>query len=62
MGIIDTEIELRNALDSRLQPHISRALVDTDTLLLCIPEHTATRLKPPTLPDQTARLPMALVK
>lgn len=29
MGIIYTEIELRNALDSRLQPYVTKALVDT---------------------------------
>lgn len=52
MGIIYTEIELRNALDSRLQPYVAKALVDTGALLLCIPEHVATQLKLPTLQER----------
>ena len=52
MGIIHTTIELRNALDSRLEPYSTEALVDTGALLLCIPEHVATQLKLPQLQER----------
>ena len=52
MGIIYTEIKLRNAVDSKLQPLVTKALVDTGALLLCIPEHVATQLQLPVLQER----------
>ncbi len=54
MGLIRTSIELRNALDNRLQPYMADALVDTGALLLCIPEHVATQLQLPVLQEREA--------
>ncbi len=44
MGIITTEIELRNPLDSRLAPFHTKALVDTGAMHLCLPQHVAVQL------------------
>jgi clan AA aspartic protease len=52
MGVIHTEIELRNALDSRLNPYVAHALVDTGAVLLCIPQHVATQLNLPQLQER----------
>ena len=54
MGLIHASIELRNALDNRLEPYTTKALVDTGALLLCIPEHVATQLKLPVLQEREA--------
>jgi clan AA aspartic protease len=54
MGLIKTNITLRNALDDRLAPFTAEALVDTGALLLCLPEHVATQLKLPTLQQREA--------
>ena len=45
MGLIRTEITLRNPRDRSLAPLIATALVDTGALHLCIPEHLAIQLK-----------------
>ena len=45
MGLIRTEITLRNPRDRSLAPVIAPALVDTGALHLCIPEHLAIQLK-----------------
>ena len=54
MGLVHASVELRNALDSRLEPFRADALVDTGALLLCIPEHVATQLKLPQLQEREA--------
>ena len=54
MGLIHASIELRNALDNRLEPYTTEALVDTGALLLCIPEHVCTQLKLPILQEREA--------
>ena len=45
MGLIRTEITLRNPLDRSLTPLTATALVDTGVLHLYIPEHLAIQLK-----------------
>ncbi len=45
MGLIRTEITLRNPRDRSLAPVVANALVDTGALHLCIPEHLAIQLK-----------------
>ena len=45
MGLIRTEITLRNPRDHSLAPLMVNALVDTGALHLCIPEHLAIQLK-----------------
>ena len=45
MGLIRTEITLRNPRDRSLAPLTASALVDTGALHLCIPEHLAIQLK-----------------
>ena len=45
MGLIRTEITLRNPRDRDLAPLTANALVDTGALHLCIPEHVALQLK-----------------
>ena len=47
MGIIHTEIALSNPSASSLRPVSVEALVDTDALHLCIPEHVAVQLQLP---------------
>jgi clan AA aspartic protease len=44
MGLINTQIELRNPLDSRLAPYEATALVDTGALHLCLPRHVVLQL------------------
>jgi clan AA aspartic protease len=45
MGLIRTDITLRNPRDRSLAPLTVNALVDTGALHLCIPEHLAIQLK-----------------
>ena len=45
MGLIRTEITLRNPRDRSLAQLTAIALVDTGALHLCIPEHVALQLK-----------------
>jgi len=45
MGLIYTDITLRNALDDRLKPYVATALVDTGAMMSCIPEHVAQQLQ-----------------
>lgn len=45
MGLIRTDITLRNPRDRDLAPLMVKALVDTGALHLCIPEHLAIQLK-----------------
>jgi clan AA aspartic protease len=45
MGLITTEIELRNPLDSRLAPYRAKALVDTGAMHLCLPQHVVVQLQ-----------------
>ena len=45
MGLVYANISLRNPRESDLNPLDVRALVDTGTMLLCIPEHVAIQLK-----------------
>jgi clan AA aspartic protease len=44
MGLITTQIELRNPLDSRLAPYQANALVDTGAMHLCLPQHVVVQL------------------
>jgi clan AA aspartic protease len=44
MGLITTQIELRNPLDSRLAPLTANALVDTGAMHLCLPQHVVLQL------------------
>jgi len=44
MGLITTQIELRNPLDSRMAPFEAKALVDTGALHLCLPKHVVLQL------------------
>jgi clan AA aspartic protease len=45
MGIIHADIELSNARTDELSPLIVHALVDSDAMHLCIPQHVANQLK-----------------
>jgi clan AA aspartic protease len=45
MGLIHTEITLRNPRYPELLPMKVKALVDTGAVTLCIPEHVAIQLK-----------------
>ena len=45
MGLIHTEITLRNPRYPELLPMVVKALVDTGAITLCIPEHIATQLQ-----------------
>jgi clan AA aspartic protease len=45
MGLITTNIELRNPLDSRLAPYDATALVDPGALHLCLPKHVVLQLQ-----------------
>ncbi len=45
MGLIYTNIDLKNPRDSSLKPITVKALVDTEAVTLCIPEHVAVQLK-----------------
>ena len=47
--MIYTDISLRNPRDAELKPVEVRALVDTGSMHLCIPEHLAIQLKLDTL-------------
>jgi clan AA aspartic protease len=52
MGLIRTEITLRNPRKRKLAPLTVSALVDTGALHLCIPEHLALQLKLDKLEDR----------
>jgi len=45
MGLIHTEITLRNPRYPELHPMVVKALVDTGAITLCVPEHVAVQLK-----------------
>jgi clan AA aspartic protease len=45
MGLIHTEITLRNPRYPELRPIVTKALVDTGAITLCIPEHISLQLK-----------------
>jgi len=45
MGLVHAEIELSNPRDDSLKPVTARALVDTGTTTLCLPEHLALQLQ-----------------
>jgi clan AA aspartic protease len=45
MGLIQTEITLRNPRFPELRPIVTKALVDTGAITLCLPEHVALQLK-----------------
>lgn len=44
MGLIRAEIELANPTKPDLRPLVVEALVDTDAMTICIPEHVAVQL------------------
>jgi len=45
MGLIHADLSLRNPREPDLEPLRVRALVDTGSLHLCVPEHVALQLK-----------------
>lgn len=45
MGFIYADIELINPKEGNLSPITVNAMVDTDAMTLCIPEHIATQLR-----------------
>ena len=45
MGLVYTELTLRNPLDPTLSPLTVKALADTGALHLCVPKHVALQLK-----------------
>jgi clan AA aspartic protease len=45
MGMIHTEIELKNPSKPKLKPLVVQALVDTGAMTICIPEHVALQLQ-----------------
>lgn len=45
MGMINTEVELRNPTRPKLKPLVVQALVDTGAMTICIPEHMAVQLQ-----------------
>jgi clan AA aspartic protease len=45
MGLIHTEITLKNPRYPELRPIVTKALVDTGAVTMCIPEHIALQLK-----------------
>lgn len=45
MGLIHTEITLKNPRYPELRPIVTKALVDTGAVTMCIPEHVALQLK-----------------
>jgi clan AA aspartic protease len=45
MGLVYADIQLENPVLSDLQPLAAKALVDTGSLMLCVPEHVAIQLK-----------------
>ena len=45
MGLIYADIELANAGNDSLKSMAVKALVDTDAMTLCIPEHIAIQLQ-----------------
>ena len=45
MGLVSADISLRNPRESELHPIDVRALVDTGSMLLWIPQHVAIQLK-----------------
>ena len=45
MGPIHADIELANPRDASLAPLSTRALVDTGSVAICVPEHVAVQLR-----------------
>ena len=45
MGLIYTDIQITNLLVPGIEPYVTKALVDTGALHLCIPQHIAFQLK-----------------
>jgi len=45
MGLIYTNIDLKNPRDSSLRPITVKALIDTGAITLCIPEHVAVQFR-----------------
>lgn len=45
MGLIHADIALANPRDASLAPLSARALVDTGSIALCVPEHVAVQLR-----------------
>ena len=45
MGLIHADIELANPRDASLAPLSTRALVDTGSVALCVPEHVVVQLR-----------------
>jgi clan AA aspartic protease len=45
MGLIYTEITLRNPRYPELRPIVVKALVDTGAITLCVPEHISVQLR-----------------
>ncbi len=45
MGLIYADISLENPRDTGLKPLAIKALVDTEAITLCIPEHVAVQLQ-----------------
>ena len=45
MGLIYTDIQITNLLVPGIEPYVTKALVDTGALHLCIPQHVSFQLK-----------------
>ena len=45
MGLVHAEIELANPKNGRLKPMVVKALVDTGTMTICVPEHSVVQLQ-----------------
>ncbi len=56
MGLVFADIELRNARDDALLPITVDAMVDSDALHLCIPQHVVNQLSLPRLEQRTVTL------
>jgi len=56
MGLVYTNISFRNPREDKLQPLQVQALVDTGSMLLCIPEYVAMQLKLATFEEREVTL------
>jgi clan AA aspartic protease len=56
MGVIYTNISLRNPRESELKALQVEAVVDTGSMLLCIPQHVALQLRLETLEEREVTL------
>jgi clan AA aspartic protease len=56
MGLVYTSITLRNPRETELRPIEVQALVDTDSMHLCIPEHIAIQLNLETASEREVTL------